>query len=500
MEFQPGTVIAGKYRVERLIGQGGMGVVLAARHLGLDEMVAVKFIRADRGVAPHTLARFQREARAAARLKSEHVSRVLDVDRLADGTPYIVMELIVGTDLHALLKRRVRLPVDVAVMYVTQACEGVAEAHALGMVHRDIKLKNLFLTKRRDGRHLIKVIDFGVVKVSAIADDLAKDGASLAPQTAKAREATLTGGAMLVGSVHYMAPEQILASNVVTAQADIWSLGVCLYAMITGALPFQGDTLADVCGAVQGRPPEDVTTLVPDIQPGLAAAIMRALEKDVRRRFADVAEFAAAIAPYGTDEAAPSRIETILDSSVRPSGALPGSMSHLEVAADAETATPGREESTRALGDLSTRTAPSDASEPTTEASVAGALASNPLPAKPSGASRVTALVLLVAAATLVASRLSAWTAGLTGSPVTDSPVSSATEVGPSPPTASSSADASSSVAASASDGGAPSAPARSSVAASTQRADSTQRLPPVKPLTRTPAPKPAASSPYDRF
>ncbi len=319
MSFEPGTVIAGKYRVERVIGEGGMGVVLAARHLGLDEMVALKLIREERGAGAEVLARFQREARAAARIKSEHVARVLDVDRLPEGDPYIVMELIDGTDLDAFVKRRGRLPAEEAVSYITQACEGLAEAHALGMVHRDLKLKNLFLTRRRDGRPLIKVIDFGVVKLTPVGDEADETMRLQRPDlAARARDATLTGTSMLVGSLHYMAPEQILASNVVTAQADVWSLGVCLYAMLTEALPFDGETIAEICASIQGRPALDVRALVPEIPRAVADAVARSLEKDVRRRFANVAELARALASHGLDPAASARIETILQSSNGP--------------------------------------------------------------------------------------------------------------------------------------------------------------------------------------
>jgi serine/threonine protein kinase len=294
VSFERGTVIAGKYRVERVIGQGGMGVVLAARHLGLDEMVAVKLIRQDLAQGADALARFQREARAAARIKSEHVARVLDVDRSPDGAPYIVMELIDGTDLDALVQRRGALTSEEATAYVLQVCEGLAEAHALDMVHRDLKLKNLFLTKKRDGRPLIKIIDFGVVKF--------------------AREATLTGVAALVGSVHYMAPEQIRASNVVDARADVWSLGVCLYTLLTGKLPFDGENMFAVCTSIQGRPAPDVRQLAPHVPDGLAQVVTRALEKDLRRRFANVAELARALAPWSADGAAASRVATILQS------------------------------------------------------------------------------------------------------------------------------------------------------------------------------------------
>ncbi|MBX3229847.1 MAG: serine/threonine protein kinase [Labilithrix sp.] len=317
MSFAPGTVIAGKYRVERLLGEGGMGIVLAARHLGLDEMVAIKLIKEDRAAGTDALARFQREARAAARIKSEHVARVLDVDRLPEGDPYIVMEYIDGTDLHALVKRRGRLPLDEASAFIVQACEGLAEAHALGMVHRDLKLKNLFLTKRRDGRALIKVIDFGVVKLAQLADE---DTTRM--QAAAPRDVSLTSTSTLIGSVHYMAPEQIRASNVVDPRADVWSLGVCLYAMLTLQMPFDGETVTDICMQIQGRPPRDVRAHSPHVPAELAAVVTRALEKDVRRRFGSVGELAAALAPFHADRMAASRIETILESSVQSRGAL----------------------------------------------------------------------------------------------------------------------------------------------------------------------------------
>jgi serine/threonine-protein kinase len=309
VSYERGTMIAGKYRVERVIGEGGMGVVLAARHLGLDEMVAVKLIREERAAGPGALARFQREARASARIKSEHVARVLDVDRLPDGAPYIVMELIDGTDLHALVRRRGPLPPEDAATYIVQSCEGLAEAHALGMVHRDLKLKNLFLTKRRDGRPLIKVIDFGVVKLSAIADE--SEGTL---RLGVSDELALTRTAMLVGSVHYMAPEQIRAPNVVDARADVWSLGVCLYTLLTGELPFEGENIAAVCAAIRGRPVPDVRELAPHVPAELAAIVRGALEKDVGRRFASVAELAHSLGSFGVDPAAPSRIEAILHS------------------------------------------------------------------------------------------------------------------------------------------------------------------------------------------
>lgn len=382
MSFEPGELIAGKYRVERTIGQGGMGVVLAARHLGLDEMVAVKLIRAERVGASDALARFEREARAVARLKSEHVARVFDVDRLPEGDPYMVMELIDGADLHAIVKERGALPPHEAAELIMQACEGLAEAHALGMVHRDLKLKNLFLTQRRDGRPLVKVIDFGVVKIlNGTSDDSATriNHEEVTTPNVGVDEAQLTGTSMLVGSVHYMAPEQIRASNNVDSRADVWSLGVCLFALLTNQLPFDGKSLIEICAAIQARPVPDVRTHVPSIPPELAAIVTRALEKDVRRRYADVGELALALTPFSRDHAAVARIATILESATGTSSGVSKGPSRV-TAAPAVTAVldaPG--ESTMdaaAIGSLVSRRPDAQPSTAKNRWLMAGALAS----------------------------------------------------------------------------------------------------------------------------
>lgn len=292
-------------------------------------MVAVKLIREERAAGAEALARFQREARAAARIKSEHIARVLDVDTSPEGEPYIVMELIDGTDLSDLVQRRGPLSPDDAVSYIMQACEGIAEAHALGMVHRDLKLKNLFLTKRRDGRALIKVIDFGVVKLTQFEEPhVGGDDTTVGADLRRFRDATLTAASMLVGSVHYMAPEQIRASNVVDARADIWSLGVCLYVMLTGDLPFQGENVASVCYAIQSHPAPDLRARAPHVPPELVSVVSRALEKNVRLRYASVAELAAALAPFSHEPTAAARIETILQSGTRSSPANAPPVAH----------------------------------------------------------------------------------------------------------------------------------------------------------------------------
>jgi serine/threonine-protein kinase len=280
-------MVAGKYRVERTLGAGGMGVVVAAKHVELDQTVAIKFLLPE--IAEHgaSAERFRREARAAARIRSEHVCRVLDVGTLDGGVPYLVMEYLEGNDLGAELVARTRLPPPEAVDYVLQACEAVAEAHAAGIVHRDLKPENLFLGLRADGSRAIKVLDFGVSK-------------SLGPSA----EMKLTQTASLVGSPMYMAPEQLEAAADLDARADIWSLGVILFELLTGRTPFQAQTIPQLVNAVLHGEPATCAELGVVVPAGLEAAIAKALAKDRANRHASVAELAKALAPFGPPHAA----------------------------------------------------------------------------------------------------------------------------------------------------------------------------------------------------
>ena len=164
--LEPGTIVAGKYEVERVLGQGGMGIVLSATHVHLRERVAIKLLSREASEHSESISRFMREARTAARIKSEHVAKVSDVGTLDDGTPYIVMEYLEGADLADTLAQRGPFPADDAIELVLQACEALAEAHSLGIVHRDLKPANLYLTHRADGTPCIKVLDFGISKVT----------------------------------------------------------------------------------------------------------------------------------------------------------------------------------------------------------------------------------------------------------------------------------------------------------------------------------------------
>ena len=279
----PGDVIADKYRVERVLGRGGMGIVVAATHLHLDQPVALKFIIPGAvGQDTQAVERFLREARAAVRLKSEHVAKVFDVGMLTGGAPYIVMEFLEGRDLSAVVEIEGALDPEEAADYLLQACEAMAEAHSLGIVHRDIKPQNLFLTKGVGGRPLVKVLDFGISKV----------------RTPGIVDSALTRTASVMGSPMYMAPEQMRSARSADARSDIWALGVVLYVMLTGDAPFEAETMTELALKVVQDPHPPVTLKRPNVLPGLAAVVDRCLEKDPAKRFADVSDLAIALSDF----------------------------------------------------------------------------------------------------------------------------------------------------------------------------------------------------------
>ncbi|HEY3817826.1 MAG TPA: serine/threonine-protein kinase [Polyangiaceae bacterium] len=281
---EPGTLFADKYVIESRLGGGAAGVVLSAMHKELRQRVAIKVLR-DSG--PVSSERMIREARAAIALHSEHVVRVMDVGR-AGGSVFLVMEQLEGSDLASVLKKRGPLPIAEAVDYVLQACAGIAEAHARGVVHRDLKPSNLFLTKRADGSPLVKVLDFGISKSSEAEQEM---------------ETSLTGPADVLGSPMYMSPEQVRGAKGVDHRTDIWALGVIVFRLASGKAPFgAGMTVGSALASVVADEPASLREVLPDAPKELEAIVTRCLEKMPGERFATVAELAAALAPFGTDD------------------------------------------------------------------------------------------------------------------------------------------------------------------------------------------------------
>jgi len=281
-----GAILGGKYRVEKVLGVGGMGVVVAAHHVQLDEKVAIKVLLPTMLRNADVVGRFAREARAAVKIKSEHVARVSDVGTLENGAPYMVMEFLEGGDLAAWVHSQGPLPIEQAVDFVLQACVGVASAHGIGIVHRDLKPANLFCLRGNDGQFVIKVLDFGISKITNFSASDA--GGSMTHTTA------------VMGSPYYMSPEQMQSAKDVDSQTDIWALGVVLYELLSGATPFLGESFTEIAIKVATAPFASVRTYRPDVPPGLDAVIATCLEKDKKRRYANVAQLALALADFGS--------------------------------------------------------------------------------------------------------------------------------------------------------------------------------------------------------
>ncbi|MFO0738738.1 MAG: serine/threonine-protein kinase [Labilithrix sp.] len=280
-----GDVIAGRFRIDRYIGIGAMGLVVEARHLELDDRVAMKFLRKAAKNQPDAVGRFAREARAAARLKSEHVATVIDVGEAADGTPYIVMEYLHGANLDDLLERQGPMPIDRSVELTIQMCEALAEAHSFGIVHRDIKPANIFLAQRSAGTSIAKLLDFGISKAALTGEytDIKLD----AQKTS-----------VIMGTPYYMSPEQVRSTRDVDARADIWSLGVVLFELITGQQVWRAEELGQLVPEIIASSPRRISEAMPSIDPAFDAVLSRALEPEVTRRFQTAAEFAEALLPF----------------------------------------------------------------------------------------------------------------------------------------------------------------------------------------------------------
>ncbi len=297
--IQPGSMIAGKYRIERLLGQGGMGMVALADHVALSQKVAIKILTLASDAQAR--ARFQREARAAVQLKSDHVTKVFDVGATEDGRPFMVMEYLAGRDLSAVLVERGPLPVGEVAEYILQTCEALGEAHRLGIVHRDIKPANLFLTFRPDGRPLVKVLDFGISKIAGSTADMA-----------------LTRTQAVLGSPLYMSPEQLRATRDADHRSDIWSLGVVMFELLAGRVPFLASAITELAIRVVQEPAPHLGSIRADVPDAMSRILLRCLEKAPDARYQSVTDLAADLEPFAAPMEQVSRADRVARMSGTP--------------------------------------------------------------------------------------------------------------------------------------------------------------------------------------
>jgi eukaryotic-like serine/threonine-protein kinase len=305
-------VVGGRFRIDRLLGAGSMGFVVAAWHLELDQPVALKLLNPDMFEQSEAAVRFRREVRAAARIKSEHVCRVIDVGALEHGAPYMVMELLEGNNLEEELQRRGTLPVAEAVSYVLEAVEAIAEAHAAGIVHRDLKPANLFIARRADRSRQLKVLDFGISK-SMI-------------ESHGPGDMSLTRTGVIIGSPLYMSPEQMRSTKDADTLSDIWAMGAILFQLVTGRPPYEGETIPELCAKLFSEDAPPPSTVRVGLPPALDVVLHRALARDPTRRFQSVAELGAALlefAPGGRVHVERAR-RVLTAREGRPSSMAPG--------------------------------------------------------------------------------------------------------------------------------------------------------------------------------
>jgi serine/threonine-protein kinase len=285
-----GAIIDAKYEVERLLGVGGMGVVVAARHIQLGQRVAIKFMRGITTEDASAVGRFLREARSVVALSSEHVAKVVDVGTTDTGAPFIVMEYLSGIDLGELLRQYGPMTPTDAVNAILQACEAIAEAHAVGIIHRDLKPANLFVTRRVDGSPLVKVLDFGISKRSDFDAALGRS--------------TLTPSGYLMGSPAYMSPEQVRNPKAVDGRTDIWAMGVILYEVLSGSAPFSGETVGETLARIVSEPPRPIRSIRPEVPDGLAQVISQCLDRALDQRIKTIGELAVKLSPFAPRESA----------------------------------------------------------------------------------------------------------------------------------------------------------------------------------------------------
>ncbi len=304
MKIAPGAVIAGRYRLEKRLAIGGMGSLWTAHHVQLDARVAIKFMDPNHAGAAVARQRFEREAKMAASLKSAHVVHVHDYG-VEDDRPYIVMEFLQGEDLGKRLKRERRLAIPVTSSILVQIARGLRRAHDAGLIHRDLKPPNIFMARGED-EEIVKILDFGIAKNTT---------------EPALGEGTKTGE--LMGSPHFMSPEQIRGAKDIDYRSDLWSLGVILFRSVVGALPFKGDSVGSVIAQILADPIPVPSAVYPSLTPAVDAYFARAFMRDRNGRFQSAREMAEAFAVLAAEAggAGPSRARLLLSSS--PTGDAP---------------------------------------------------------------------------------------------------------------------------------------------------------------------------------
>ncbi|MBN1654054.1 MAG: protein kinase [Deltaproteobacteria bacterium] len=315
LDLLVGTVIQDRYRFVSRIGKGGTGEVFMVEHTLVGRRYALKVLNEALAKSPTVIARFHREARAAAAVGNAHIVEVVDMGYLDNGLPYLVMELLEGRDLYAELSQEGPLSIGRAVDIATQCCEALEAAHKKGIVHRDMKPENVFITKREDETDFIKILDFGISKVLEAAKE---------PKTDR-----LTWDGAPMGTPQYMSLEQLNGCGDVDFQTDVYATGVVLFEMLTGHLPFEAPTFAGLVTKIANEAPPSLVKWRPDIPPALEAAIHRSLAKNRQERFSSMAEMAEAIAPFSSET---SRV--IIPTATNRASTLPGVVSQPPEALD----------------------------------------------------------------------------------------------------------------------------------------------------------------------
>lgn len=276
--YKPGDVIDDKFRIVRTIGRGGMGVVHEVTYLEHKKNFALKTLIPEAASNAAVASRFLRESRAAAKLRSRHICHIADTGKFTDGNKYLLMELLDGKSVAQLLKEDGPFEPARAAEILVEACDAIAEAHSLGIIHRDLKPEHLFIAKQSDGTYMVKVVDFGISKME--------------------RGSFETAASDVIGTPSYMSPEQLTSSRDVDARSDVWSLGVCLFELLTGELPWQAANSLVLATKIMTEPPRSAHSLRPELKPGLVEVIERALRRDQAKRFQSAKEFAEALAPF----------------------------------------------------------------------------------------------------------------------------------------------------------------------------------------------------------